>query len=487
VCGWLRLPRGVRLRPGGGPVADGGRALHQVAKWLGHSSYVLTLTTYADYTPTKRPKITARAGCACGVDTGNVVNPPLDGGLEWQCQITYEPSPWHHRHHRHRRRQLPGDGMALVAQPVRSQDKGHTVVATSVLLLTGITLRAEGDLRLQHTRPQPVKWRQEWTERRTPPQHRGEIRVPIAFKSFLGRRHSRGLLFMRKSRSILLSSFLPPTVTRWCHLIADERTNILHSARPRRAPRGAFGAAHWPVYAFGAAATAAAQPPLPPPAQFRRRARPPNWRASCQASRSTRRTTYPPTPTSTHPDVNDFFTSPKANPTSDPGSGTALSRRQLWVRTSSASGNPRSTSEPLWGSGDPDRLSARFVVQARSVVGAIVDRIVCAPTDLVGLKVCASGVGNPLPVAWPRGFLDRSARRRRGHREPGRDDRPYRRTSGRDPATREVGQPLPGPPTEPAIARAHRGRPHHLAPPRSRHRTWGRCPAKSRHRSEVSA
>ena len=37
------------------------------------------------------------------------------------------------------------------------------------------------------------------------------------------------------------------------------------------------------------------------------------------------------------------------------------------------------------------------------------------------------------------GFLDRSARRRRGHREPGRDDRAYRRTSGRDPATREVG------------------------------------------------
>ena len=33
------------------------------------------------------------------------------------------------------------------------------------------------------------------------------------------------------------------------------------------------------------------------------------------------------------------------------------------------------------------------------------------------------------------GFLDRSARGRRGHR---RDDRAYRRTSGRDPATREV-------------------------------------------------
>ena len=31
--------------------------------------------------------------------------------------------------------------------------------------------------------------------------------------------------------------------------------------------------------------------------QFHRRARPPNCRASCQASRSTRRTTYPPTPT----------------------------------------------------------------------------------------------------------------------------------------------------------------------------------------------
>ena len=27
------------------------RPLIQVAKWLGHSSYVLTLTTYADYIP----------------------------------------------------------------------------------------------------------------------------------------------------------------------------------------------------------------------------------------------------------------------------------------------------------------------------------------------------------------------------------------------------------------------------------------------------
>ena len=45
-----------------------------MAKWLGHSSYVLTLTTYADYIPEEEtvnplPEPVAPAS----VDTGNVV------------------------------------------------------------------------------------------------------------------------------------------------------------------------------------------------------------------------------------------------------------------------------------------------------------------------------------------------------------------------------------------------------------------------------
>ena len=64
---------------------------------------------------------------------------------------------------------------------------------------------------------------------------------------------------------------------------------MLSSARPAcRAVMGAVGAgALAGAMLFGAAATAAASRHP----QFRRRARPPNWRASCQASRSTRRTT----------------------------------------------------------------------------------------------------------------------------------------------------------------------------------------------------
>ena len=50
VCGWLRLPRGVRLRHTAAVLwLTAGVHFIQVAKWLGHSSYVLTLTTYADY------------------------------------------------------------------------------------------------------------------------------------------------------------------------------------------------------------------------------------------------------------------------------------------------------------------------------------------------------------------------------------------------------------------------------------------------------
>ena len=49
--------------------------LIQVAKWLGHSSYVPTLTTYADYIPEQEmenplPEPVAPAN----VDTGNVLN-----------------------------------------------------------------------------------------------------------------------------------------------------------------------------------------------------------------------------------------------------------------------------------------------------------------------------------------------------------------------------------------------------------------------------
>ncbi len=47
----------------------------QVAKWLGHNSYVLTLTTYADYIPEDEainplPEPVAPAS----VDTGDVLN-----------------------------------------------------------------------------------------------------------------------------------------------------------------------------------------------------------------------------------------------------------------------------------------------------------------------------------------------------------------------------------------------------------------------------
>jgi hypothetical protein len=48
----------------------------QVAKWLGHSSYVLTLTTYADYIPeqeTENPLPKPVAPVAVTADTSNVV------------------------------------------------------------------------------------------------------------------------------------------------------------------------------------------------------------------------------------------------------------------------------------------------------------------------------------------------------------------------------------------------------------------------------
>ena len=47
----------------------------QVAKWLGHSSYVLTLTTYADYIADEEAENPLPEPVApASVDTGNVVN-----------------------------------------------------------------------------------------------------------------------------------------------------------------------------------------------------------------------------------------------------------------------------------------------------------------------------------------------------------------------------------------------------------------------------
>jgi integrase len=45
----------------------------QVAKWLGHSSYVLTLTTYADYIPEQEVENPLPKPVAVVTDT-NVVN-----------------------------------------------------------------------------------------------------------------------------------------------------------------------------------------------------------------------------------------------------------------------------------------------------------------------------------------------------------------------------------------------------------------------------
>lgn len=43
----------------------------QVSKWLGHSSFVLTLTTYADYI-IEDEQVAPRVGRG-GADTGNVI------------------------------------------------------------------------------------------------------------------------------------------------------------------------------------------------------------------------------------------------------------------------------------------------------------------------------------------------------------------------------------------------------------------------------
>jgi integrase len=45
-----------------------------VSKWLGHSSYVLTLTTYADYIPEQETENALPEPVAAASDTGNVLN-----------------------------------------------------------------------------------------------------------------------------------------------------------------------------------------------------------------------------------------------------------------------------------------------------------------------------------------------------------------------------------------------------------------------------
>ena len=108
-----------------------------------------------------------------------------------------------------------------------------------------------------------------------------------------------------------------------------------------------------------------------------------------------------------HPDVNNFFTSLKGQPRDQIRDqvqtyldANPQVRDDLQAHPATLGRLPPT----LWGSGDPLTVSAaRFVAQGRSVVGASVDGIACAPTDLVGPKVSALlGWGNPLPVASPR-------------------------------------------------------------------------------------
>ena len=179
---------------------------------------------------------------------------------------------------------------------------------------------------------------------------------------------------------------------------------MLSSARPaRRAVMGAIGTgALAGAMLFGAAATATAQPPFPPPC------------TAAELARVMSGVTFDTSNyLSTHPDVNDFFTSLKGQP-----------RDQIRDQVQTyLDANPQVRDElqrhpatlgrlppTLWGPGDPLTVSAaRFVAQGRSVVGASVDGIACAPTDLVGLKMSALlGGGYPLAVVWPRGGTARS-------------------------------------------------------------------------------
>ena len=174
---------------------------------------------------------------------------------------------------------------------------------------------------------------------------------------------------------------------------------MLSSARPaRRAVMGAIGTgALAGAMLFGAAATATAQPPFPPPC------------TAAELARVMSGVTFDTSNyLSTHPDVNDYFTSLKGQPKDQIRAQvqTYLDANP-WVRDE-LQRHPATLGRlpaTLWGSGDPLTVSAaRFVAQGRSVVGAIVDGIACAPTDLVGLKVSALlGWGKPSPRRLRRG------------------------------------------------------------------------------------
>ena len=92
----------------------------QVSKWLGRSSDVLTLSTYADYIPEQGREPAARTGGA-GAKKKRGKPAPLDGGLDMAaCRRS--------RTIRHPRTTAPSatesDGMALVAKPVQITGKG---------------------------------------------------------------------------------------------------------------------------------------------------------------------------------------------------------------------------------------------------------------------------------------------------------------------------------------------------------------------------
>ena len=179
---------------------------------------------------------------------------------------------------------------------------------------------------------------------------------------------------------------------------------MLSSARPaRRAVICAIGTgALAGAMLFGAAATATPGPPASSTAVHGRRA------GARDVRRHVRHVELPNRP----PQRERLLHQPQ-RPTqgSDQRSGTDLSRRQS-AGSGRASGHPATLGRlprTLWGSGDPLTVSAaRFVAQGRSVVGASVDGIACAPTDLVGPKVFALlGWGITLSPRLRRGAVRR--------------------------------------------------------------------------------
>jgi len=132
----------------------------------------------------------------------------------------------------------------------------------------------------------------------------------------------------------------------------DEGAIMLPSDRPaRRAVAGAIGTgAIAGAMLFGAAATAAAQPALPLP--------------PCTAAELSFVMSGVNFDTanylSTHPEVNNYFTTLKGKPKDQiPGSGPDLSRRQSASqgRHSAHPATGGRLPEPLWGRGDPLTVS----------------------------------------------------------------------------------------------------------------------------------